>query len=68
MDPGEAAVLLGITLITLFCIAAIMIGTAWFFGARFDNIWKSEEGYNWAGLANDASSASAVPSIEHKEL
>ncbi|KAH7368477.1 squalene synthase [Plectosphaerella cucumerina] len=64
MDPGEAAVLLGITIVTLLCISGIMIGVAWFFGARFDSLWKSDEGFSWPV----GESASAVPSIEHPEL
>lgn len=42
---------------------------AWYFGARFDNLWKSDKGYNWSGVTGgDGSSAAAVPSIEHPEL
>lgn len=85
MDPGEAAVLLGITLLTLFCISAIMvrlllpaqsatpadipqIGVAWFFGARFDSLWKGQGGFSWPVGDSASSVASAVPSIEHPEL
>lgn len=68
MDPGEAAVLLGITLLTLFCISAIMIGVAWFFGARFDSLWKGQSGFSWPVGESESSIASAVPSIEHPEL
>ncbi|KAM0329291.1 hypothetical protein ACHAQA_004596 [Verticillium albo-atrum] len=72
MDPGEAAVLLGITLLTLFFISGLMIGTAWFFGARFDGLFSglfgssANETYSWPG-AEDAAST-ALPSIEHPEL
>ncbi|KAF4975082.1 hypothetical protein FZEAL_8083 [Fusarium zealandicum] len=40
MDPGEAVVLFGVVIVSLICISGLMIGTAWFFGARFDNIFK----------------------------
>ncbi|KAF7549148.1 hypothetical protein G7Z17_g6562 [Cylindrodendrum hubeiense] len=40
MDPGEAAVLFGVVIMSLLAISGIMIGTAWFFGARFDNIFS----------------------------
>ncbi|KAF5009073.1 hypothetical protein FDECE_4696 [Fusarium decemcellulare] len=40
MDPGEAVVLFGVVIVSLLCISGLMIGTAWFFGARFDNIFK----------------------------
>ncbi|KAH6900517.1 isoprenoid synthase domain-containing protein [Thelonectria olida] len=40
MDPGEAVVLFGVVIVSLLAISGIMIGTAWFFGARFDNIFK----------------------------
>ncbi|CRK39596.1 hypothetical protein BN1723_015534, partial [Verticillium longisporum] len=72
MDPGEAAVLLGITLLTLLFVSGLMIGTAWFFGARFDGLWSGlfgssqNETYSWP-TAGEAV-PSAVPSIEHPEL
>ncbi|KPM45945.1 putative squalene synthase [Neonectria ditissima] len=40
MDPGEALVLFGVVIMSLLAISGIMIGTAWFFGARFDNIFS----------------------------
>ncbi|CAM1504700.1 Fc.00g022910.m01.CDS01 [Cosmosporella sp. VM-42] len=40
MDPGEAVVLFGVVIVSLLFISGIMIGTAWFFGARFDKIWS----------------------------
>ncbi|KAK7416353.1 bifunctional farnesyl-diphosphate farnesyltransferase/squalene synthase [Neonectria punicea] len=40
MDPGEAVVLFGVVIMSLLAISGIMIGTAWFFGARFDNIFS----------------------------
>ncbi|KAF5658488.1 squalene synthase [Fusarium heterosporum] len=40
MDAGEAVVLFGVVIAALACISGIMLGTAWFFGARFDTIFK----------------------------
>ncbi|KAF5519396.1 putative squalene synthase [Colletotrichum aenigma] len=62
MDPGEAFILGGMVLLTLFFVSALMIGTAWFFGARFDTLWKSD-GVYWPGMEPNA----AKP-LEHKEL
>ncbi|OLN92803.1 putative squalene synthase, partial [Colletotrichum chlorophyti] len=62
MDPGEAFVLLGMVVLTLFFVSGLMIGTAWFFGARFDTLWKTDSVY-WPGMEPNA----AQP-IEHKEL
>ncbi|KAJ0269670.1 hypothetical protein Brms1b_002732 [Colletotrichum noveboracense] len=62
MDPGEAFILGGMVLLTLFFVSALMIGTAWFFGARFDTLWKSDSVY-WPGMEPNA----AKP-LEHKEL
>ncbi|KEY68355.1 hypothetical protein S7711_01133 [Stachybotrys chartarum IBT 7711] len=39
-DPGEAAVFLLVIITALFCVAGLMIGTAWVFGARFDTIFR----------------------------
>ncbi|ROT39972.1 farnesyl-diphosphate farnesyltransferase [Sodiomyces alkalinus F11] len=75
-DPGESAILLGVGLLTLFCLSAIMVGVAWYFGARYDALWswtQDKSSYHWPGMGSDGespvvSSASAVPSIEHSEL
>ncbi|KAM0344014.1 hypothetical protein ACHAPU_007917 [Fusarium lateritium] len=40
MDAGEAVVLFGVVIAALACISGIMLGTAWFFGARFDTIFR----------------------------
>lgn len=40
MDPGEAVVLFGVVIMSLLFISGIMIGTAWYFGARFDKIFS----------------------------
>jgi farnesyl-diphosphate farnesyltransferase len=40
MDGGEALVLFGVVIAALVCISGIMLGTAWFFGARFDHIFR----------------------------
>ncbi|EXF75683.1 hypothetical protein COL5a_003756 [Colletotrichum fioriniae] len=62
MDAGEAFVLGGMVLLTLFFVSGLMIGTAWFFGARFDSLWKTDSIY-WPG-----SETGAATPIEHKEL
>jgi farnesyl-diphosphate farnesyltransferase len=40
MDAGEAVVLFGVVIAALVCISGLMLGTAWFFGARFDHIFR----------------------------
>ncbi|KAH7313496.1 squalene synthase [Stachybotrys elegans] len=41
-DPGEAAVLVLVVVISLLLMAGLMIGTAWVFGARFDHIFREQ--------------------------
>ncbi|KAH8734581.1 isoprenoid synthase domain-containing protein [Ilyonectria robusta] len=66
MDPGEAAVLFGVVIFALLAISGIMIGTAWIFGARFDNVF-SELSVFLPG--SEASSQAAKPLITgHDEL
>ncbi|KAF7549956.1 hypothetical protein G7046_g8169 [Stylonectria norvegica] len=40
MDVGEGVVLFAVVIGSLLLISGIMIGTAWFFGARFDKIFS----------------------------
>lgn len=40
LDPGEAVVLFGIVILALIFISAMMIGVAWYFGARFDKVFS----------------------------
>lgn len=105
MDPGEAFILGGMVLLTLFFVSALMvspkfppslllfsspitittlfsphrlaspsdstdtttqIGTAWFFGARFDSLWKTDSVY-WSGTEPGAATPLTTP-LEHNEL
>lgn len=64
MDPGEAAVLFGVVLLCLLLISGIMIGTAWFLGAKFDHIFKGDQSVYWPSSESSASTVSGV----HEEL
>ncbi|KAI0377559.1 farnesyl-diphosphate farnesyltransferase [Hypomontagnella monticulosa] len=61
-DTWDALLLVGAVLFVLFFVSGLMLGLAWFFGARFDIIFDKEA----ASSLKDAAKATAT--LVHEEL
>ncbi|KAK0713891.1 isoprenoid synthase domain-containing protein [Lasiosphaeria miniovina] len=67
MDTGEALLLVAACFAVLFLVGGLMIGIAYYFGARFDRAFQGLES-GLRALGSVTSSPGAVPTLGHEEL
>ncbi|KAK0610557.1 isoprenoid synthase domain-containing protein [Bombardia bombarda] len=67
MDTLEAFYLICSVLSVLFLIGGMMVGVAWYFGARFDNAFQDIQS-KFNGIASIVSLPGAAPTLGHEEL
>ncbi|KAJ9150333.1 Farnesyl-diphosphate farnesyl transferase [Pleurostoma richardsiae] len=66
MDTSETLFLILAVLIVLFVVGGLMIGLAWFMGARFDKVFESISEAKW--FPTDSAGTAAPAPIAHEEL
>ncbi|VUC35793.1 unnamed protein product [Clonostachys rosea] len=62
-DPGETVVMIVVALLAMLFMTLLMIGTAWFFGAQFGNMFEDWNFFNPSGWLQPSAGAGA-----HEEL